>query len=268
MDVDEGEATPVRADIKGRGLPGDNFRETEHLVLGHVLAADGGEEAAPSPGRGGSRLRQTAAENGVYPLSQSAAAACISCARVAIPVSWSMRAKPPSAASMPVMRWTLPVQAAGSRHRRSVSWTDWSGGSTPLRRFQERIQRASSAVSFWSQKFPYRGCRRACWSSQVSLVSWGHGGWGFRTQGGPQGGQGGQSRGDGPLIGCTADSRGRSGRLFFVPRGRPVAGCLGRGGAGSLCPPLEDVGGRVLVFSWAAACTVCHAGCSSITPLV
>ena len=31
----------------------------------------------------------------VYPLSRSAAATCISCSRVAIPISWSMMAKPP-----------------------------------------------------------------------------------------------------------------------------------------------------------------------------
>ena len=35
-------------------------------------------------------------KKGVYPLSRSAAATCISCARVVIPVSWSMMAKPPS----------------------------------------------------------------------------------------------------------------------------------------------------------------------------
>ena len=35
-------------------------------------------------------------KKGVYPLSRSAAATCISCARVAIPVSWRMIAKPPS----------------------------------------------------------------------------------------------------------------------------------------------------------------------------
>ena len=33
-------------------------------------------------------------KKGVYPLSRSAVATCISCARVAIPVSWSMMAKP------------------------------------------------------------------------------------------------------------------------------------------------------------------------------
>ena len=68
MDVDEGETSPVRADLQGRGLPGDNFRETEHLVLRHVLAPDRGEEAPPSRGGGGSRLRQPAAEEGGVPL--------------------------------------------------------------------------------------------------------------------------------------------------------------------------------------------------------
>ena len=64
MDVDEGEATPFRAGLQGRGLPGGDFRETEHLVLRHVLAADGGEEASPSRGGGGPRLWQPAAEEG------------------------------------------------------------------------------------------------------------------------------------------------------------------------------------------------------------
>ena len=48
VDVDEGEAPPVRADHQVRGLPGDDFCETEHLVLRHKLAADRGEEASPS----------------------------------------------------------------------------------------------------------------------------------------------------------------------------------------------------------------------------
>ena len=87
----------------------------------------------------------------VYPLSRSAVATCISCARVAIPVSWSMMAKPPSRGSMPVMRCSLSVQAAGPRRRRSVSRRDRSGGTRPLRRFHERSHRASSAVSSWSQ---------------------------------------------------------------------------------------------------------------------
>ena len=68
VDVDEGEASPVCADLQGRGLPGDDFRETEHLVLCHVLAADCGEEACPSRGGGGSCLRQPAADEGGVPL--------------------------------------------------------------------------------------------------------------------------------------------------------------------------------------------------------
>ena len=72
---------------------------------------------------------------GVYPLSRSAAATCISCVRVAIPVSWSMMVKPFSWGSMPVMRCSLWVQAAGPRRRRSVSRRDRSGGTRPLRRF-------------------------------------------------------------------------------------------------------------------------------------
>ena len=57
-------------------------------------------------------------------------------------------------------------------------------------------------------------------------------------------------------MGCTAGSRGRVGRLPFLPRGRHVAVCLGGGGAlrvggvpgGPPCPSLEDVGGGLLVF--------------------
>ena len=57
VDVDEGEASPVCADLQGLSLPGDDFRRIEHLVLRNVLAADRGEEAPPSRGGSGSRLR-------------------------------------------------------------------------------------------------------------------------------------------------------------------------------------------------------------------
>ena len=90
-------------------------------------------------------------KKGVYTLSRSATATCISCARVAMPVSWSMMAKPPSRGSMPVMRCSLSVQAAGPRRRRRVSGRDRSGGTRPLRRFHKRSHRASPAVSSWSQ---------------------------------------------------------------------------------------------------------------------
>ena len=71
--------------------------------------------------------------------------------RVEIPVSWSIVAKPPAWGSMPVMRCSLSVQAAGPRRRRRVSRSYRSGGTRPLRRFQERSQRASSVASSWSQ---------------------------------------------------------------------------------------------------------------------
>ena len=60
-------------------------------------------------------------KKGMYPLSRSTAAGCISCARVAIPVSTSMMAQPPSWDRMPVMRCSLSVQAAGPRPCWSVS---------------------------------------------------------------------------------------------------------------------------------------------------
>ena len=90
-------------------------------------------------------------KKGLYPLSRSAAATCVSCSRVAIPFLWSMMAKPPSWGSMPVVRCSLSVQAAGPRRRRSVSRRDPSGATRPLRSFHERSHRALSAVSSWSQ---------------------------------------------------------------------------------------------------------------------
>ena len=85
----------------------------------------------------------------------------------------------------------------------------------------------------------------------------GHGVRGARSQRGPQGGEGGQPRGDGPLLGRTAGSRGRSGCLLLavcvVSRlGRRAPGVRGVP-RGPPCPPLEDVGGRLLVV---------HRGCS------
>ena len=68
---------------------------------------------------------------------------------------------------------------------------------------------------------------------------------------GPQGCQGGQPRGDGPSLGRTAGPRGRSGCLCLSVC---VVGRLGRGAPGVRgvpwgppCPPLQDVGGRLLV---------------------
>ena len=104
VDVGEGEASPVCADLQGRGLPGaisvklSTSCFATYLLLTAVRRPPPLEvEVAPVSA---SRLLK----KGVYPLSRSAAVTCISCARMAIPVSWSMMAKPPSWGSMPVMR--------------------------------------------------------------------------------------------------------------------------------------------------------------------
>ena len=68
---------------------------------------------------------------------------------------------------------------------------------------------------------------------------------------GPTGGPGGQSRGDGSLLGCTARPRGRSRCLLlaFCVAGRLGLRAPGVRGMprGPPCPPLEDVEGRLLV---------------------
>ena len=192
-------------------------------------------------------------ERGVYPLSRSTAATCISCARVAIPVSWSMMAKPPSRGSMPVMKCSLSVQAAGPRRRRSVSRRDRSGGTRPLRRFHERCHRASSAVSSSSQlsrigiAFGSAGAARSPRCAGAMLCG----------EPVPSVGPGGPVPRGWILIGLTPGSQGRSRCLLLACC---VAGCLGRGAPGVRglpqgppCPPLEDVGGRLLVV---------HRGCS------
>ena len=151
VDVDEGEASPVRADLQGRGFPGDNFREAEHLVLRHVLAADRGEEAPPSRGGGGPRLRQPAPEVGGVPLVPERRGHVHLLRPGGDPRFLEHDGKAPSWGSMPVMRCSLSVQAAGPLRRRSVSRRDRSGGTRPLRRFHERSHRASPVVSSWSQ---------------------------------------------------------------------------------------------------------------------
>ena len=86
-------------------------------------------------------------KKGVSRFSRSAAATCISCARMTIPVSRSMMAKPPSWGSMPVMRCSLSMQATRRRRRQTVSRWDQSRGTRPLRRFQVRSPTAPPASS-------------------------------------------------------------------------------------------------------------------------
>ena len=72
-----------------------------------------------------------------------------------------------------------------------------------------------------------------------------------RSQGGPQGGQWGQSRGVGPWLGRAAGPRGRSGCLLIavcmVVRLRRGAPGVQRVPWGPPCPPLQDV---VKVLPW------------------
>ena len=272
VDVDEGEASPVCADLQGRGLPGDDFRETEHLVLRHVLAADRDEETPPSRGGNGSRLRQPAAEEGGVPLFPEAAATCISCDRVAIPVSWSMMTKPPSWVSMPVMRCSLSVQAAGRRRHRSVSRRDRSGGTRPSCRFHEWSHRASSAVFSWSE--PSRistaagsagaarapGCARAFGCGEPA------------PSGAHRGARGASPAGMDPCL-VAPPVPGAALGASSSPSAWSATWGGGRRAYGACHGDLHALPCRMLEAAsllsvGAAACTACHARCSSIAPLV
>ena len=273
MDVDEGEAAPVRADLQGRGLPGDDFRETEQLVLGHVLAADGGEEASRSRSGGGPRLRQPAAEEGGVPLVRNRRGHVHLLRPGGDPCLLKHDGKAPLLGKHTGDE--LLLIGTGRRPPASSECVpegqitrDEAVAQVPGQEPEGVARRVLLESS--GQCRHRRGVR---WGSQVPGLCRGHGVWGVRSQGGPQGGQ---SRGDGPLMGCIAGSRGRVGCLLFLPRGCHVAGRLGGGGAlgvrgvpqGPPCPSLEVWEATSLSSVRAAACTACHARCSSIAPLV
>ena len=186
-------------------------------------------------------------------MSRSAAATCISCARLAIPVSWSMMAKPPSRGSMPVMRCSLSVQAGG----RSVSRRDRSDRTRPLRRFHDRSHGASSAASSWSQL----SCTGiGAGSAGAARSPWCAGAMGSGEpvpSGAHRGDRGASSAGMDP---CWAAPPAPGAALVASPSpaawpaawggGRRAYGACHRGPP---CPPLEDVGGCLLVV---------HRGCS------
>ena len=213
----------------------------------------------------------------VYPLSRSAAATCISYARVAIPVSWSMMAKPPSWGSMPVMRCSLSVQAAGPRRRRSVSRRDRSGG-TRLRRFHDRSHRASPAVSSWGQlsrigiAAGFAGAARAsgCAASAEPVPSGAHRG--ARGAGGAKGARGASPAGMDP--GWPAPPvPGAALGASSSPSAWSAAWGGGRRAYGACHGDLRALPCRMLEAAslsstGAAACNACHARCSSIAPLV
>ena len=213
----------------------------------------------------------------VYPLSLSVVATCISCARLAIPVSWSMMAKPPSWGSMPVMRCSLSLQAAGPRRRRSVSWRDRSGGTRPLRRFHERSHRASPAMSSWGQlprigiAAGFAGAARAsgCAASAGPVPSGAH-----RGPRGTGGARGASPAGmDMDPGGAAPPAPGAAPGASSSPSAWLAAPGGGRRVYGACHGDLRALPCRMLVaasFSsaGAAACTACHARCSSIAPLV
>ena len=225
IDVDEGDATPVRADLQGRGLPGDDFHETEHLLLGHVLAADGAEEASPSRSEGGPRISQPAAEEGGVPLVPKRRCHVHLLRPGGDLCLMEQDGKAPLLGQHADDEELLI--STGRRPRASSEcvpegpiWRDEAVAQVPGEEPEGVACRflLESAV-------PRRHRRGVCRVSQVPGVCWGYGLLGASSQGG-------QSRGDGPLMGCTAGSRGRFGCLPFRNRSHHVAGRPGGGGAG------------------------------------
>ena len=187
-------------------------------------------------------------------------------------------AKPPSWGSMPVMRCSLLVQAAGPRRRRSVSRRDRSGGTRPLRGFHERSHRASPAVSSWSQLSRIgiaagsAGAARAsgCAASAEPVPSGAHRG--ARGAGGARGARGASPAGmdpgwPAPLVPGAAPGASSSPSAWSAAWGggrRAYGACHGDLRA-LPCRMLEAAS---LLSTGAAACTACHARCSSVAPLV
>ena len=150
VDVDEGEATPSVRISRAAAFPGTISVKLSILCSAMYLLLTAVRKPPPLEVEVAPVSASQLLKNGVYPLSRSTAATCVSCARLAIPVSWSMMAKSPSLSSIPVTRCSLSVQAAGPWRRQSVSRRDRSGGTRPLGRFQESSHRASPAASSWS----------------------------------------------------------------------------------------------------------------------
>ena len=210
-------------------------------------------------------------KKGVYPLSRSAAATCISCAWVAIPVSWSMMAKPPSSGSMPVMRCSLSVQAAGPRRRLSVSWRDRSGGTRPLRRFHERSHRALSAVCSWSQLSRIGITAGSAGAARASRCA-GAVGCEPVPSGAHRGARGASPAGMDPgwaappVPGAAPGASSSLSAWSAAWGGGRQAYRACHGDLRAL--PCRMSEAACLSSTGAAACTACHARCSSIAPLV
>ena len=180
--------------------------------------------------------------------------------------------KAPSWGSMPVMRCSLSVQAASSRRRRRESRRDRSGGTRPLRRFHERSHRASFAVSSWSQPSRIGIAAGSAGAARAPRCSGAMGCGELVPSGAHRGARGASLPGMDP---CSA--------ALPVPGAAPgasssqsawSAACGGGRQAYGACHgdlralPCGMLEAASLSSTGAAACTACHARCSSIAPLV
>ena len=183
----------------------------------------------------------------------------------------SLRICIPTWGSIPVMRCSLSVQAAGPRRRWSVSHRDRSGGTRPLRRFQERSHRASSAVSSWSQ---LSRIGIAAGSAGAARASGRAGALGCEPvpSGAHRGARGASPAGKdpgwaAPPVPGAAPGASSSPSAWWAAwgRGRRAYGACHGDLRALPCRMLEAAS---LSSTGAAACTACHARCSSIAPLV
>ena len=170
------------------------------------------------------------------------------------------------------MRCSLSVQAAGPRRRRSVSRRDRSGGTRPLRRFHERSHRASSAVSSWSQP------SRISIAAGSAGAARAHGCAGAMGCGEPvpsgahRGARGASPAGMDPCWAAPLVPGAALG-ASSLPSAWSAAWGGGRRAYGAYYGDLPALPWRMLEAAsvsstGAAACTACHARCSSIAPLV
>ena len=253
--IDQGEATFVRADSRAAAYSGKSSGKLSTSCSATYLLLT----AVRRPHRREVELvsARQLLKKGPYPLSLSAAATCISRARVAIAVSWSIIAKPLPWGSMPVMWCSLLVPGAGGCGvcRGGTGLGGRGRGADSRRGARGRLLPRPPGVSCPSRVVAPRGLL-----GLLGPVR------GARPQRGPQGG-GGQPCGDGSLACRAAILRVRVGQQGFFPwggigrelsllRGRCVAERPGGGEAlgawavprGPPRLPLGDVGSRFPVL--------------------
>ena len=173
---------------------------------------------------------------------------------------------------MPVMRCSLSVQAAGPRRRPSVSRRDRSGGTRPLRRFHERSHRASSAVSSWSQPSRIGIAAGSAGTARAPGCAGAMGSGEPVPSGAHRGARGASPAGMDPCW-ATPPVPGAAPGASSSPSAWSAAWGGGRRAYGACHGDLRALPCRMLEAAslsstGAAACTACHARCSSIAPLV